>query len=300
MLDLNKVYEGKIDCILDTDTYNEIDDQFALSFLLKNDDKLNLLAVTIAPFLNSKTPGVKESIELSYNEALKVLSLCERKDYFDKVYRGSTSFLSDANVPVESDACDYIIEKSKDYNKDNKLFIIAIGAITNIASAIIKDPTIVERIAVVWLGGSSYNYYINSEFNMREDLIAARIVMSKVSDFVLVPCQGVVSEFFTNELELKANLLGHGKLAEYLCNNTIDYAKEFMTLKTWSKVIWDVCAVAVLLNKNNKYMVIRQRKLRIPSLTEQKYEEELDSNIYYVERIHRDKLMNDLFEMISD
>ena len=300
MLDFNKIYEKRIDCILDTDTYNEIDDQFALSFLLKNEKDLNLLGVTITPFLNNKTPGVKESIELSYNEVLKVLELCNKKNYFDKVYKGSTSFLSDSNSFVKSDACDFIIETSKHYNKDNKLFLVGIGALTNIASAIIKDPTIVDRIAVVWLGGSAYHYYINSEFNMRQDIIAARVVMSIVDDFVLLPCQGVVSEFITTECELRNYLLGHGKLADYLCMNTINYAHDIIKIKTWSKAIWDVCAVALLLNKNNKYMLVRQRQLRLPSLTEPIYEEKQDKKIYYVEKIYRDRLMLDLFEAISE
>ena len=231
---------------------------------------------------------------------MKVLELCDRTDYFDKVYKGSTSFLKDNNTFINSDACDFIINTSKHYNKENKLFLVAIGALTNIASAIIKDPTIVDRIAVVWLGGSAYHYYINSEFNMREDIIAARIVMSKVDDFVLLPCQGVVSEFITSEDELKNNLLGHGKLADYLCTNTIDYAHDMIKIKTWSKAIWDVCAVALLLNKDNKYMLVRQRPLRLPSLTEPIYEEEQDKKIYYVEKIYRDRLMFDLFEAISE
>lgn len=35
--------------ILDTDLYNEIDDQIALAYVLKSKDALNLEAVTIAP-----------------------------------------------------------------------------------------------------------------------------------------------------------------------------------------------------------------------------------------------------------
>ena len=36
--------------ILDTDTYNECDDQFALSYLIKSQDKLNIEAITVAPY----------------------------------------------------------------------------------------------------------------------------------------------------------------------------------------------------------------------------------------------------------
>ena len=33
---------GKIDVILDTDAYNEIDDQFAISLMIKSPEKLNI------------------------------------------------------------------------------------------------------------------------------------------------------------------------------------------------------------------------------------------------------------------
>ena len=32
---------GKIDVVLDTDAYNEIDDQYTIAYLLKSSDKLN-------------------------------------------------------------------------------------------------------------------------------------------------------------------------------------------------------------------------------------------------------------------
>ena len=40
--------------ILDTDLFNEADDQFALAYILKNRDIFDLQAVTISPFKNSK------------------------------------------------------------------------------------------------------------------------------------------------------------------------------------------------------------------------------------------------------
>ena len=43
---------GPVDVVLDTDTYNEIDDQYALSYLVKSGDKLHLKAVYAAPFLD--------------------------------------------------------------------------------------------------------------------------------------------------------------------------------------------------------------------------------------------------------
>ena len=65
--------KNKYNVILDTDTYNEADDQFALSYLLKSQEIFNIEAITIAPFKHSKwQKTVSESIDASYNEACKI------------------------------------------------------------------------------------------------------------------------------------------------------------------------------------------------------------------------------------
>jgi len=61
------VPEGKIDVVLDTDTYNEVDDQFALSYMLKSDDKLNVKALFAAPFFNSNSTSPADGMIKSYN-----------------------------------------------------------------------------------------------------------------------------------------------------------------------------------------------------------------------------------------
>ena len=60
--------KGRVDVVIDTDTYNEIDDQFALSYLIKSDEKLNLKAIYAAPFFNEKSTGPADGMEKSYQE----------------------------------------------------------------------------------------------------------------------------------------------------------------------------------------------------------------------------------------
>ena len=70
--------QGKIDVVIDTDTYNEVDDQYALAYLIKSDDKLNLKAVYAAPFFNSNSAGPADGMERSYQEIMNVLELMDR------------------------------------------------------------------------------------------------------------------------------------------------------------------------------------------------------------------------------
>ena len=52
-------------------------------------------------------------------------------------------------------------------NKNDKTYILAIGAITNVAIAINKEPKIVDKIEVIWLGGNSFLSKENKEFNFK-------------------------------------------------------------------------------------------------------------------------------------
>lgn len=142
----------KVNVILDTDTYNECDDQFALAYMLKSQDIFNIEAITVAPY-SRKTPivSVKEGQENSYNEILKI---CKWLDFdtTNKVFKGAEDYI--CNVYDENnDAVNKIIEIAL---RNDKTYIMAIGAITNVALAIKKVPEIVEKIEVIWLGGIVY------------------------------------------------------------------------------------------------------------------------------------------------
>lgn len=81
--------KGKVDVVIDTDTYNEIDDQFAVAYLIKSDDKLNLKAIYAAPFHNEKSTGPADGMEKSYQEIMNILTLLEREDLKANVYEGT-------------------------------------------------------------------------------------------------------------------------------------------------------------------------------------------------------------------
>ena len=42
--------KGKLTCVIDSDTYNEVDDQFAISYALLSPERLDVKAVYAAPF----------------------------------------------------------------------------------------------------------------------------------------------------------------------------------------------------------------------------------------------------------
>ncbi len=219
-------------------------------------------------------------------------------DGYDKIYEGSNFFLPDVTTPVDSPAEEFIIERSKSYTAENRLYIIAIGAITNVASALLKDPTLKERIAVIWLGGNAEFVKKNDEFNLIQDVAAARVVMGADVPFMQVPCEGVVSAFTTGYYELEHFLKGKSELCDYLFEKTVSTAREFTSLPTWSRVVWDVVAVAALLNDDGKYMAIEEKPRRLPALVTGTYGDETELSMLQVVKVHRDLLLYDLFQTL--
>lgn len=290
------VPEDKIDVIIDTDTYNEIDDQFAVSYLLKSSDKLNTKAIYAAPFLNDRSTSPADGMEKSYNEILKLLDLAEEKV---DVFKGSDSFLKDETTPVVSDAAKDLAERVKNYSPSNPLYIVAIGAITNIASAILLNPEVAENTVVVWLGGHALHYHDTKEFNMYQDVAAARVIAQSGVPYVMLPCCGVVSSFTISEPELTAWFIGQNKLADYLARNTIEEAKKYATTKVWTRCIWDVTAVAWLLNDNERFMKSRIVPTPIPTYDNYYAVNNNGLPMRYVYYIERDTLMNDLINKLT-
>ena len=93
-------------------------------------------------------------MEKSYAEILRLLDFLN-VPAADFAYRGAQAFLPDTETPVPSDAATDMIERAMAATPEDPLYVVAVGAITNVASAILMKPEIIERIVVIWLGGES-------------------------------------------------------------------------------------------------------------------------------------------------
>lgn len=285
-----------VDMVLDTDAYNEIDDQYAIAYAMAATDRLHLKALYAAPFDNKYVSGPAEGMERSYQEILHLLNLMKREV---PVFRGSDSFLANETTPVLSPVVEDLVERAMQYTWDNPLYVVAIGAITNIASALIVKPEIADRIVVVWLGGHTPEWPGNAEFNLRQDVAAARVVFASGAPLVLLPCLGVVHAFTTTESELNYWLRGKNPLCDYLIDHTVEVANEYARGKVWSRPIWDVTAIGWLLNDQNRFMLDKLIHTPIPEYDHHYAEDPrrpLCRMVYYIKR---DALMGDLFNHLS-
>ena len=231
---------GPCQMVLDTDTYNEIDDQFAVVYSLLSPN-LTVEAIYAAPFHNSRSNGPGDGMERSYEEILRLLERLGREsDGF--VFRGSDRWLPSLDEPVVSDAAEDLIAKAR-APRDGPLYVATIGAPTNVASALLLAPDIVDKIVVVWLGGNPPYLPINNEFNLRQNVVASQVMFSSGVPLVHIPCRGVAQLLQTTLPEMATYVKGRGRIGDYLYEIYVDYSDDHYAR---SKVIWDISTIAYL------------------------------------------------------
>jgi inosine-uridine nucleoside N-ribohydrolase len=283
---------------MDTDTYNEIDDQFALAFLIKSAEKCRLKGIYAAPFFNQNSESPADGMEKSYDEIFRVLSLMKRDDLKSFVRKGSPGYLPSEKEPVDSPAARALAELAMQYTEEKPLYVLAIGAITNVASAILMKPEIVNRIVIVWLGGQALHWPDNREFNLFQDVAAARVVFGCGAALVQLPCMGVVSAFATSGPELEHWLRGRNELCDYLVDYTTKSALKDGGLPNWTRAIWDVTTVGWLLEGD--YMLDRLEHSPIPEYDHHWSFDPTRHFFRYVYHIHRDRLFEALFKKLAE
>lgn len=283
--------EGRIRVVLDTDTYNEVDDQFAVVHALLSPQRISLEAIHAAPFQNSRSEGPGNGMEKSYEEIVRLL---ERLGVGkrDRVYRGSRKYLPSPNEPVESDAAKHLVELSK--SGVGPLFVAAIGAITNVASAILMDPEIVKRVVIVWLGGQPLHWPTAREFNLGQDVPAAQVVFNSGVPPVQIPCAGVASHLLTTVAEMEEYVKPCGEIGQYLFDTYESYRKDKFAR---SKEIWDIAATGYLIDPD----WVTSDLIPSPILTDQ-ITWSVDTSrhsIRIARMVNRDSIFGDLFSKLE-
>lgn len=281
-----------IDVVIDSDTYNEIDDQFAICYALRSPEKLNVKAIYAAPFLNQHSVSPEDGMLKSEAEIRKLLNLLGEER---TVCAGSRQFMTDEQTPVISPAAEDLCRRAMDYSPEKPLYIVALGAITNIAGALMMKPEIADRIVIVWLGGHALEWEDNYEFNLRQDIPAARVVYQSGAPLVMLPAQQVVSSLATTGPELEYWLRGKSPLCDYLVQHTVDEVKSYAEGRAWSRVIWDVAAVAYLLNEERRLLRSRLMPTPLPGYDHRWHFPEGTPPCRYVYYVSRDDIFTDMF-----
>ena len=170
-----------IPIIVDADTNNELDDQHALAYLFFNEDIFDIKGITTNATFNGG------GIEEHYKEAQRVMELCDVWEKYPLLVGADSDFetifptLQSENFDGH-EAVDFIIGKALE-QKNQKLVLVPIGKLTNIALALEKEPTIKDKVRIVWLGS---NYPRPGEYNQVNDIAALNYILNQEVEFEMV------------------------------------------------------------------------------------------------------------------
>lgn len=285
-----------VDVVFDTDTYNEIDDQFALVYAFLS-PTIDVRSVYAAPFDNENSTGPEDGMKKSYSEIQRLLGYLDTPQGGGFVCRGSTNYMSAADGPVDSPAAADLIDRARDRDTNDPLYVVSIGAPTNVASAISREPAIVEDIVVVWLGGHPHSWHTAWEFNLFQDRRASRTLFDSGVPLVQVPCKNVAEQIRTTVPELRHHL-GDSDLEAFLLETVLEFERGRETDPAWSKEIWDVAPVAYLL----EHEWVPTDLTHSPHLTaDYRYARDTNRHLIRVAQdARRDPVLSDFFEKLAD
>lgn len=257
---------GRVRVIIDTDTANEIDDQFALAWAALAVERIELLAVLAEPFSFAHRRGLigrdlkdpspfnppHEGMARSVDEARRILALTPGAAGVP-VLRGSSGYLDAADRPQPSQAADHLVACALAQPDDQPLVVLAMGCVTNVASALLIEPRLVQRLVVVWTSGwPSHAPHVNQSFNLEQDVHAARVLLDSGVPLVYLPGFQVGAQLRLSLPEVERWVKGQGALGDALhhlfTHNPLWELQGIDSFFAHSWVMWDLICVAWLLN----------------------------------------------------
>ena len=235
--------------ICHTDAKNEADDQFTIAHVLMT-DKLDVRGIIGAHFnicMDRYPQGTtaKESVK----EINLLLDLMHLSGQYG-VYEGAGLPLADEKTPRESEGARFIIEEAM-REDDRPLFIGMQGSLTDLASAILLEPRICQRMTAIWIGGGAYPQG-GEEFNLMQDVAAANVLFASDMEVWQVP-KTSYKQFTTTLAELQLKVRPYGKIGSYLFKQMVDLNTKLASVQHWphgeSWSLGDEGVISVLLEE---------------------------------------------------
>jgi purine nucleosidase len=234
--------------ILDADTGNEIDDMPTIVLALKS-GKIDVLALTAAQWNRVEVCGrqtMQESWVLN-NRILSLLGMEHIPNLKGSEYAvGQGQHWGDKTGSKSNEASDFIIKKALEMPKDEKLIVIVTGSATNVASAILLEPKIIDKIAVYFIG-TMYHFdrgaFSKNEFNVRSDLNAVETLLDTDNLELHIMPANICTQLLVTQKDIDTRL-------------NLDKGVDRLFKERWNEVnkdgidwiMWDFAIVQAVLN----------------------------------------------------
>ena len=249
-----------IPVVLDCDTANEVDDQFAIAHALGSPE--GILDVRGVVSVHNTTAHGPGSRDMYQEEAEKVVGLSG----------GGVPCIPGAERPMEhredmvpSTGLEFLVEEAR----RGPLTVISTGPATDVASLLLAAPEVVESLRVVWLGGfgdeATYRRYKSVELNGRADIAAWRALLEGTVELLQVPGWPGPAKIVVDGASYAAKLRGLGRAAaSYLADILELWVKEYGSPvdPTGEKILWDVSCIAAVVDPE----AVQTHSLAVPTL----------------------------------
>lgn len=192
-----------------------------------------------------------EGVDRSVTETYRVLSAAGA-DAEGLVFRGADHYMVDESTPVASEGVDRMVELAR--AAEGVVYVVAIGCITNVASALLVAPDIADKIVVLWTSGyPSTDHRSNKpSLNLVQDVHATRVVLESGVPYVYMPGYLIGQQLTVSQPDMHKWVKGTGPLGDLLVdlfdNNPLYHMLgiDDHFARTW--VIWDLICLAWLID----------------------------------------------------
>lgn len=171
------------------------------------------------------------------------------------VYEGSRSYLKGCEG-VRSAAVEDLICAAHRGSSTNPLYVLGMACATNLASAILIDPTIRNKVVMVWTAGYPTSVNLkNTSFNLEQDVKAAQVLFTSGVPLVYLPGFYIGQQLSMSKADVVEWFKDSGKVGKrlfqrYMTNPLFKWYGVNpcnLTGRIWT--IWDLIVPAWLLNK---------------------------------------------------
>jgi purine nucleosidase len=270
--------------IIDADTGNEIDDLPAIVLALKS-AKLDVLALTAAQWNRFGVCGRQTMHEswLLNNQILNHLDLLRIPSLKGAEYE-VTQHWQNRMTSSPNSASDFIIKKALEVPDGEKLKVIVTGSATNVASAILLEPRIINKIAIYFIGtiyDFDRNAFNKNEFNVRSDLNAVDVLLNADNLELYIMPANICTQLIISQTDLDTKINSkdgiHGMLKERW--NEINK-------KGLDWIMWDIAIIQAVMNPQWTKQVIHQTP-----------PENTPRNIFLYTEIDTEAMLNDFWKI---
>ncbi len=293
---VEKKMPERVPVVLVTDCGTEMDDQWALSHLALS-PRVDLLGVVTTHAVNLPEPRAESSAKA----ARGVLSQFSLKSP-PPVVAGSSVPLADVRTPRAGAGADFIIKASRPFTGAKRLRLLVIGAATEAASALLKDPTLASRVEIVGMGFKNWPEGGN-EFNIKNDIRAWQVILDSEAPVTVGDAAVCIKDLVVNAAKAEALLGGRGKPGRFLADLLINQVKaspEGVASVTGDRTawpVWDEVTIAHVLGMTRSEVRPRPRlgddfKFVIP-------EKPGGRTVRWITSVDSDALWGDLANLVS-